>query len=123
MQDVLVIDDHLDTCDLLIHALRRIGIEAQCATGGEEALAYLHHNRPDLVLLDMNMPRVDGYHILRTIRHDEHLRDVPVLVYTGGGEGACEAALRLGADDFLIKGCATVSDILDQVRRHLPHPN
>jgi CheY-like chemotaxis protein len=110
--DVLVIDDHLDTCDLLVRALRRIGVEAQCATGGEEALDYLHDHRPALVLLDMNMPHVDGYHVLRSMRRDSELRGVPVVAFTGAGEKACEDALRLGADDFLIKGLASLPDVL-----------
>ncbi len=123
MQDVLVIDDHLDTCDLLIRTLRKMGREAQCAAGGEEALAYLHHHRPALVLLDMNMPYVDGYHVLRTMRHDDRLRDIPVVVFTGGGEKTCEDALRLGANDFLIKGCATISDIIKSISTHLADSN
>lgn len=123
MRDILVIDDHLDTCDLLIHALRKLGWEAQCATGGEEALSYLHHNQPALVLLDMNMPRVDGYHVLRTIRRDNRLREVPVVVFTGAGEKTIEDALRLGANDYLIKGCASVQDIISHVRRFLESSN
>jgi CheY-like chemotaxis protein len=122
MNDVLVIDDHLDTCDLLVTTLRRMGCEALCATGGEEALAYLHHHRPSLVLLDMNMPRVDGYHLLRTMRCDERLRDVPVIVFSGGGEKVLEDALRLGADDFLIKGCSSVQEIMSHVRHFLNRP-
>jgi CheY-like chemotaxis protein len=115
MDDVLLIDDNLDTCEILVRTLRLMGHEAMCATGGEQALLYLKQNVPRLVLLDIFMPGLDGYALLKIIRNDSRLSHTPVIVFSGGGEKVLEDALRFGADDFLIKGCASIHDIMTQI--------
>ncbi len=88
IHDVLVIDDDPDLVDLLTRMIastsRRTKVRA--AYGGAEGLAALRERRPDLVLLDLLMPQVDGYTVLEEIRADESLRDVPVVVLTARGE-------------------------------------
>ena len=116
---ILVVDDEPQLRRVMKVTLTSEGYEVTDASTGEQATERIRQDRFDLILLDMNMPRVDGYHVLRTIRYEKHLKDVPVVVFTGAGERACEDALRLGADDFLIKGATSVPQIMQCVGRFL----
>jgi DNA-binding response OmpR family regulator len=90
--------------DLLEHKLSSRGYRVTIARDGREALAMLAQNRPDAVLLDGMMPMVDGYEVLRQIRADAALKDVPVIMLTARKqESDIVGALGLGADDFIVK--------------------
>lgn len=102
---ILIVDDHKDTGTVLGRMLRNAGHEAIAVTAGSEALAILHFRRPALVVLDVNMPEMDGLTVLRTIKEHNELKGVPVAMYSADThyEVAAEAR-RLGAVDFLVKG-------------------
>jgi DNA-binding response OmpR family regulator len=98
---VLVVDDDGDVRALVAELLTRAGYEVNQAPNGREALKMLFDERPDLVLLDINMPELDGWGTLERIRE---LSDVPVLMLTAlGAELEKVRALRAGADDYVTK--------------------
>ena len=100
---VLVVDDEPE----IIRALRSIltgnGFEPILASTGEEALDLVERRRPDLILLDLVLPGLDGLEVCRVIRQDRGL-DVPIIVLSAQGEEEAKVkALDLGADDYLTK--------------------
>ena len=80
---VLVVDDEPDFAGLLQSILVQAGYSATTATNGEDALAEVRKRRPDLVTLDMKMPRRSGVHFYRAVKKDPALRNLPVVVVTG----------------------------------------
>jgi DNA-binding response OmpR family regulator len=101
---VLVADDDADILRFVEINLRLEGFQVVTARDGRDALAKAAAVRPDLVLLDVQMPGIDGYTICARIRADASLAAVRVIIVTANyGSAAVEAARRAGADDFLVK--------------------
>ena len=101
---VLVVDDNEVNRDLLSRRLRRLGHEVECAAGGAEALAMLDAREPDLVLLDVMMPDMNGYEVLERIKRSETLRHIPVIMVSALDEMASVVrCIELGAADYLPK--------------------
>jgi DNA-binding response OmpR family regulator len=101
---ILVVDDDAVTRHILFDYLSRAGYQPVTASSGEEALERLKTLTPALVLLDLVLPDADGYEVLRAIRADDRVRDVPVVVLTAlEGDEEIARAFEEGADDFLHK--------------------
>jgi signal transduction histidine kinase/DNA-binding NarL/FixJ family response regulator len=100
---ILVADDNADMRDYLTRLLGRHW-SVRTTANGEEALQAADEQRPDLVLTDVMMPRVDGFELLRRLRADPATRDVPVIMLTArAGQEASVEGLQAGADDYLAK--------------------
>lgn len=98
---ILVVDDVAETRLVVASALKREGFEVDQADGGEAALAMIERQRPDLVLLDINMPGMSGLDVMRELRAHQ---DIPVILVTGlDQEDDRVAGLDLGADDYITK--------------------
>jgi CheY-like chemotaxis protein len=105
MANLLIIDDDLEASAVLAALLRREGHEVTCAPGAGEALSRLRQADPDLILLDLTMPRVDGLDLLEALADDPRYRNLRVAIYSGRDEPeALNAARRLGAVDYILKG-------------------
>jgi DNA-binding response OmpR family regulator len=101
---VLVADDDADILRFIEINLRLEGFEVVTAQDGPDALTKANSVRPDLVLLDIQLPGIDGYTICARLRADASLAAVPVIIVTAHyGSAAVEAARRAGADDYLVK--------------------
>jgi putative two-component system response regulator len=102
--DILVVDDNRGTALLLEQVLRAEGHRVTLAADGLEALLRIAEHPPDLILLDLDIPQLDGYEVCRRVKSNPITRLVPIIIITG--ESASEARLRvweLGADEFLAK--------------------
>jgi PAS domain S-box-containing protein len=100
---ILLADDNADMRTYLRDLLSR-AYSVEAVTHGEEALAAARRRRPDLILADVMMPGLDGLELLRALRADDSLRDVPVILLSArAGEEARLEALQAGADDYLVK--------------------
>src|SRR5437773_3606813 len=98
---VLVIDDDADIRALVAELLGRAGLSVEQAEGGRAGLRALHKTPPDLVVLDVSMPELDGWETLERIRD---LSDVPVLMLTARGDELERVrGLKAGADDYVVK--------------------
>jgi DNA-binding response OmpR family regulator len=98
---VLVVDDEAIVRDVLTRYLEREGFRVDAAADGEEALELANRSRPDVVLLDLMLPKVDGLEVFRRIRARD---DVPVVMITAKGEAVDRVVgLELGADDYVTK--------------------
>jgi CheY-like chemotaxis protein len=101
---VLVVEDHDDTRFMLEYLLERQGCRVLTAADGEAAVSAAEQARPDLILMDASLPRLDGLAATRRIRATPALRDVPIVFLSGHAEAAFRsAALETGGDDFLLK--------------------
>ena len=103
---ILVIDDDRASRRVLVRALREAGYVCREAAGGTEALALLHAEKPELLLLDLDMPEVDGAEVLKRLRadHDSGVAQLPAIMLTGhGGEESEVRCLAAGANDFVTK--------------------
>jgi len=103
-QRILAVDDDADVPTLIRLLLKRYGIEVIEARSGAEALGFLAHDLPDLVILDVMMPEMDGYEVCRHIRADPRMAHLPVVMLTARTllESRVEA-FRAGADDYVTK--------------------
>ena len=102
---ILVVDDNATNRLKMTAALRHLGYKAQAAAGGREALEALRAGSFDAVLLDIVMPEMDGFAVLRALKDDDVLRDVPVIVVSSLDDDLASVvrAIELGAEDFLPK--------------------
>jgi len=98
----LLVDDEVEYIDTLAERLEMRGLDTEVVYLGEAALAYMEHNEPDVVVLDIRMPGIDGIEVLRRIKRDHPT--VEVVIATGHGTGVEERIAReLGAFAYLIK--------------------
>jgi DNA-binding response OmpR family regulator len=98
---VLVVDDDLELLDLMSYALRREGYDVLAAPDGQQALHRCQAESPDMILLDVNLPKTNGFEVLRQIRESS---EVPVVMLTArDDEPDIIRALQMGADDYVCK--------------------
>ncbi len=120
---ILVVDDEIYIVHILEFTLTMEGYEVLTAADGEEALRRVEQDRPDLVVLDIMMPKLDGYEVLRHIRGDEEFKQLPVILLSAKGRPIDrEMGLEVGADDYIVKPFSPrrllekIQDLLDRVR-------
>ncbi|HYU18907.1 MAG TPA: response regulator transcription factor [Chloroflexota bacterium] len=102
---VLIADDDSEVLDITAYALRRHGFAVSAVSDGRKALAVWEQEQPDLVLLDVRMPKLNGFEVLRTIRQTA---DTPVIMLTARGDDEDVVfGLELGADDYITKPFST----------------
>ncbi len=98
---VLLVDDDVDMLEVTTYALRREGYTVLGATNGQQALQRWATEAPDILLLDVNLPKVNGFDVCRQVRHESQ---TPVILLTASGdEEDILRGFRLGADDYIIK--------------------
>jgi len=104
--EVLLIEDDANDVELTLHALQRAKLHnrVHVARDGAEALDHLQRHVPDLILLDLNLPKVDGREVLERIKSDERLRHIPVVVVTSSqAEEDVAKSYRLSANAYVTK--------------------
>jgi DNA-binding response OmpR family regulator len=101
---VLVVDDHADTRLMLRTILEMQNYSVLEAADGQAALDLARKEVPDIILTDWNLPIVDGMGLMRSVRSDTRIREVPIIFISGRAEPRCrEAAREAGCDDYLVK--------------------
>jgi len=112
MGRVLVVDDHEDIRRVLGRLVRSHGHDPVEAADGAEAIAHATENPPGLIILDLMMPGITGFDVLRNLRSDPRTRDVAIVVYSALGDpDFIEQALGLGANDYWVKGTFDVAGL------------
>lgn len=120
MTKVLVVEDDKFLGSAYRAKLSKSGFDVQLATDGEEAVQLLKDFTPDVILLDLVMPRKDGFATLAEIRTRPALKHVPVIVASNLGQKEdLDKAMALGASDFIIKSDVSMSEIIEHVNRLL----
>ena len=114
---VLVIEDDKFLRDLMIQKLTKEGFSVREALDGEEGLKIAVEDPPDLILLDLILPRIDGFGVLEKMKGEPKLAGKPVLVLSNLGQKEdVTRALSLGAADFLIKSNFTLSEVVEKIK-------
>ena len=101
---ILLVDDEPDILETVSFMLQSRNYQVSTASGGQESLEKVKSEQPDLILLDIMMPDIDGYEVCMKLKSDENTRDIPVIMLTAKGES--EAVLKshsIGADDYVVK--------------------
>src|SRR5436190_5323958 len=101
---VLVVDDEKDLVDLISYNLRRNGYDILCASDGNAALDVAAREMPDLILLDLMLPGIDGTEVARRLKADARTAAIPIIMLTAKGEETdVVVGLTIGADDYITK--------------------
>jgi two-component system sensor histidine kinase/response regulator len=119
LASLLVVDDTLENLRLLGNMLGEEGYEVRPVSSGRQALQAVEHDPPDLVLLDVNMPGMDGYEVCRQLRSKDALQDVPVIFLTAWTDRAYMVkAFAVGGADYVTKPFL-FEEVLARVATHL----
>ena len=104
MAKILIAEDERDIRELITFTLRYAGHEVTPAANGEEALALAREHVPELILMDVRMPKMTGYEACRHMKADEKLKNVPVIFLSAKGqEMEIQTGLEVGATDYILK--------------------
>ena len=116
---ILVVDDYQDAREMYCEYLQFSGFRVAEARNGNEAVAQAFELKPDLILMDLSLPGMDGWEATRVLKADERTRHIPVVALTGHAlAGASEGAKKAGCDSFVTKPCLP-DDLVVEVRRML----
>lgn len=118
MSKVLVVEDDKYLLNAYRVKLEKCGFEVQLAMDGEEAITNLKANLPDIVLLDLVMPKKDGFMTLAEMKADETLKNIPVLVTSNLGQKEdIDRVMQLGAAGYIIKSEVTIEEIVTKIQQ------
>jgi len=114
---ILIIEDDKFLRELIVKKLVKEGYEISEAVDGEEGIKKVKEEKPDLVLLDLILPGIDGFEVLSRTKEDPALSQIPVIILSNLGQKEdVERGLGLGAIDYLIKAHFTPGEIIEKIR-------
>ena len=117
---ILIIEDDKFLRELIAQKLLKEGFEISEAIDGEEGIKKIKEEKPDLILLDLILPGIDGFEVLSRAKKDPSLASIPVIILSNlGQKDDVERGLKLGAIDYLIKAHFTPGEIIEKVRNIL----
>ena len=117
---ILIVEDEEIMINLLQRKLGREGFEILIARDGEEGLKAMREKPPDLVLLDIIMPKMGGFEVMEEMQKDKELKKIPVIVISNSGQPVeLDRAQRLGAKDWLIKTEFDPQEVIDKVVKQI----
>lgn len=117
---ILVVEDDEFLRSLAAKRLDKEGFQVSAAVDGDSAIAAVKENRPDLVLLDLILPGINGFEVLQQLQKDESLKAIPVIVFSNLGQpDDIERAKSFGAVDYFIKSNLTLDDLMVKIKSHL----
>lgn len=118
MKKILIVDDEKEVLDILEKKFRENNYFVTAVSRGQDAINTCKLEKPDLILLDIAMPDMDGYTIAATLREDKSLKDIPIVFVTGKElehRGIQERVSGLGAYDYITKPCS-FQDLLAKIK-------
>ena len=117
---ILIVEDDKFLRELIARKLRNEGYEVLEAEDGEEGLKKIKEIKPDLILLDLILPGIDGFEVLAKKKEDPQIEKIPVMLLSNLGQREdVERGLRLGAVDYLVKANFTPQEIIEKVKNLL----
>ena len=116
---VLLVDDEAFNLDFLQQALEDENYEISIAANGQEALDKIKSEQPDLVLLDLMMPVLDGFEVLKQVKADDNLRDIQIIIISAEHDSkSVVKGIKQGAEDYMTKPI-TAANLLKKVKEYL----
>lgn len=117
MKSILLIEDDPFLLDIYSVKLTDAGFSVETATNGQEALIKARENQPKLIILDIVLPQIDGWEILKIIKSENNLKKIPVVVLSNlGQKSEVEKGLKMGAAKYLIKAHYTPSQVIEEIK-------
>lgn len=117
---ILIVEDDEFLRSLTAKRLEKEGYMVVVAVDGESAVSVARENMPNLILLDLLLPGINGFDVLEKLKTDETLKNIPVIVFSNLGQKEdIDKANSLGADDFLIKANFTLDDVIGKINAKL----
>ncbi len=116
---ILVVDDNLDSRELVIKVLKNKGLQLIEAVDGEDAIKKVATERPDLILMDISLPKIDGYEVTRRLKSNKDFAAIPIIALTAHAmKGDREKAIAAGCEGYITKPI-NVHDLYDRIRPFL----
>jgi len=120
MKKILFVEDETAIQKTLGESLRNKGYDVQSALDGEIALKLVKNEKPDLILLDIILPKKNGLEVLEELRKDKSTKDIPVIILTNlENIGEVERAIELGATTYLVKANYSLDEVIEKVKKAL----
>ena len=118
---ILIVEDNQDSRELVIKVLKNRGYLLMEAVDGEDALLKVAEQLPDLILMDISIPKIDGFEVTRRLKGKEDCKDIPIIALTAHAmKGDKEKALQAGCDGYISKPI-NVRQLPDQIQAFLAH--
>lgn len=116
-KNVLLVDDDLTLREMYEERLKTEGFNIIQATNGEEALQKAHETKPNVILLDIMMPKVNGFDVLKVLKADPELKDIPVIVLTALIQDVDRVqGKKLGAADYIVKSETMPGEVIAKIK-------
>jgi len=120
MKKILIIEDDPFLNEMYAAKFSQSGFQVEMATDGKKGLEKIETSKPDLILLDIVLPKMDGFEILKKVKEDSQLKKIPVILLTNlGQKNEVEKGLALGADEYIIKAHFTPTAVVTKVKEVL----
>ena len=117
MKKILVVDDEKDIVETLVFVLKQKGYECLVAYDGEEGLQMAKETEPDLIILDVMMPKINGYKICRLLKYDAKYKDIPIIMITARSQEDDKLiGEETGANEYITKPFE-FQDVLEKVQK------
>jgi DNA-binding response OmpR family regulator len=117
---ILLVEDDDALANVYLTRLQAEGFDVKRVPNGEDALASALQYRPDLIVLDVMMPKVSGFDVLDIIRNTPEIGNVKIVMLTALSQDSDkDRAQELGVDDYLVKSQVVIADVVDRIKRHL----
>ena len=120
MKKILIIEDEEIMINLLQRKISQEGYDVWVTRNGEEGLAAMRERKPDLILLDIIMPKMGGLEVMEVMQQDNDLKDIPVIVVSNSGQPVeIDKVQKLGAKDWLIKTEFDPQEVIDKIKKNI----
>lgn len=120
MSKVLIVEDDKFLRELINRKLQTEGFETFLAIDGEIGLQLVEKERPDIILLDLILPGINGFEVLAKIKENERIKDIPIIIFSNlGQKDDIEKGIGLGAADYLVKAHFTPNEIIEKIKEVL----
>ncbi len=117
---ILLVEDDDALANVYLVRLQAEGFDVERVTNGEDALATAVSYKPDLILLDIMMPKVSGFDVLDILRNTPETANLKIVILTALSQAADkQRALALGVDEYLVKSQVVITDVIDRIKHHL----
>jgi len=122
MKKILIIEDDPFLSEVYAAKFSQSGFVTEVAADGKKGMEKIKTEKPDLIILDIVLPKMDGFELLKKVKEDSTLKEIPVVLLTNlGQKNEVEKGLSLGADEYIIKAHFTPTAIVAKVKEILSH--
>ncbi|MFH1392598.1 MAG: response regulator [bacterium] len=124
MSKILIVEDDTFISKMYEAKLIGLGYQAKVAENGEEALQKIKEWQPDLILLDLILPILDGFEVLKKTKADDNFNKIPIIILSNLDQKEnIERGIKLGADDYVMKARFTPSEVVEKIKKCLASKN